>query len=311
MENDERKIKEVIELSPSELHEDPLNEEAFVLDDVSYLKESLEENGFFGEIVAYRNSEGQYVIESGHRRKRAAEEAGLSKVAVSIVDPPTDNLDRRKRLIRWNLHGRPATPIAMAKLAKFQFDTYEMENKYRASAGLSTFPINERVAKDLECSVSNVVKYKSLLKLIPQLQDLVENGTVPWTSILKACPMDEWHQTEIYKSIKRYIKINPEISNEWLEHEIWKISCIKNSGSNSSFDRNDTRFYSDELLDRLKDGNDSDKRFRRKDGVKGVSKALKLLSDSLTDGALIRQRDLPSVIDELKEIIRLSEEYLK
>ena len=59
-----KKYKEI----PVELiDENPDNEQIFGYEDVDYLAESIQENGFGGAIEVYELANGRYEISSGHR----------------------------------------------------------------------------------------------------------------------------------------------------------------------------------------------------------------------------------------------------
>lgn len=169
----------VTEIPIDDLLEDPDNHKIYGNYDTDGLSESIQDNGFKGVILAYPipDMPGKYRIESGHRSLDAAKKAGFNKVPVLITDTPKDDIERRKRLLLANLHGRVYTPLKMAEQAEYLFQTYQMEAEKRKTEGKEPLgDLNTLVAKDLEVSRVLVLKYRQLHTLAPDLKNLVEEG---------------------------------------------------------------------------------------------------------------------------------------
>ena len=273
----------VVILPLSCLIPDPLNNDAFDIGDIEGLSDNIKEEGFLGEVVAYPYGDGQYMLESGHRRFYAAEKAGYTEIEVRITSPPKSMEERRRRLVRWNLHNRPTTPIGIAKLASFLFDTYKAENEKLKANGLSTVPILDRVAADMECSKANVTKYRMLLSLIPELQELANNGTCSWASLSAASTLSEGQQKSLYNRVLGEMRLCGKVNGAWLEKEIRQYRYLK-------------------LKNELMESRGSKRRARRCDGMKGLIKCCDLLSISLSDDALIRDSDMETAAARLQEM---------
>ena len=295
----------VVILPLSCLIPDPLNNDAFDIGDIEGLSDNIKEEGFLGEVVAYPYGDGQYMLESGHRRFYAAEKAGYTEIEVRITSPPKSMEERRRRLVRWNLHNRPTTPIGIAKLASFLFDTYKAENEKLKANGLSTVPILDRVAADMECSKANVTKYRMLLSLIPELQELANNGTCSWASLSAASTLSEGQQKSLYNRVLGEMRLCGKVNGAWLEKEIREYRYLPSSTRTvraDVFDRNDTSLYSSKLKNELMESRGSKRRARRCDGMKGLIKCCDLLSISLSDDALIRDSDMETAAARLQEM---------
>ena len=279
----------------SSLIPDPLNIEAFNEEDLSKLLENIKDEGFFGEVSVYPVENGMFMIESGHRRCRAAELAGLKEIPVHINDPPSSLEERRRRLVRWNLHNRPTTPLGIAKLAQFLFETYEMQNAKLKEQGLHTEPILERVAADLECSKANVSKYRMLLSLSDELQSLISNGTCSWAPLSAASSLSSDQQHSLYLRILGEMRLSGRVNGSWLEKEIREYRHVFSDNRtvrSYTFDRFDTTLYSQELNEKLQARPGGNKnRKRRKDGMKGIEKSFQLLSMALSNEAFIHDCD--------------------
>lgn len=293
----------VVLLPLSSLIPDPLNNDAFEIGNIDELSNNIKEEGFLGEVVAYPCGEGKYMLESGHRRFYAAQKAGYTEIEVRITSPPKNIEERRRRLVRWNLHNRPSTPIGVAKLASFLFETYKAENESLKAKGQRTVPILERVAADMECSKANVTKYKMLLSLIPELQELANNGTCPWASLSAASTLSEEQQRSLYNRLLGEMRLSGKVNGAWLEKEIREYRYLPSSTRTvraSTFNRNDISLYSDSLKRELAESRTPGRRPRRCDGMKGLIKCCDLLCVSLSDNALIRDSDMENAAARLQ-----------
>ena len=153
-------------MSVDMIDEDRDNREIYGEYETDGLAESIEENGYQGSpIIVYPEKE-RYTIQSGHRTLEAAKKAGRTHVPVLVIEAPRNEIERRKRLILSNLHGRRYTPMRMARQAQYLFDTYKMEQKLEEDhvidqadrfAKLAVWelysPIIKSVAKDVSLEV--------------------------------------------------------------------------------------------------------------------------------------------------------------
>lgn len=309
----EAKIKEtaetstyinVIELDPKELIPDPENKEVYTKNEVEGLAESMREDGFFGIILAYPY-EGKYKIESGHRRTEAAIKAGLKSVLVMVTKPPKDDIDRRKRLMRANLHNRADYyPMVRARAADYLFTTYEEENKQLAAEGkqVNLTPV-EKAARALEISTSNVSRYRKLLKLSEKLQNLLDEYTdLPWTSFLEATELTEEQGNILYKRILSQIKLHgdsaADVTANFVRQQI--IECSKFKGVGEAFDRSLLKKYEVEAEEMPKE---KASKYRRQNGALSIHKACNLIKNSLDPSlSYIKETRQEEALEELKDL---------
>jgi ParB-like chromosome segregation protein Spo0J len=133
---------------------------------------------------------------SGHQRKRAALEAGVTEVPV-IIDGSTDDSEVLMKLIETNFGRIKNDPIKQAKWIK----EYEELRGVQGSSGRpKKLPDNlvisqSDIAKELGVSVETMRSLKSLLKLDPAIQQLISDGnitpTVGFKLIAKLSPEDQ------------------------------------------------------------------------------------------------------------------------
>lgn len=272
------------------LEKDPLNDEAYLDSDVSNLAQSMEEVGFFGDIVAYPIENEKYRIESGHRRFEAALLAGFSEVPVYLTEPPQTLIERRKRLNQWNDYARPTTPLGTAKLIDFKFQTYKMENEYLKASGKDTFPILERISKEMNISIPNISKMRALLRLSPKLQSLIETGNYSWAILSQASQLNEFQQNMLYRRILTQGSIHSAVSGQWIKEEIDTARCIKKDYS--SF--REEKVSKPEVKEKTK--------FRHKDGFKRIEKSYDYLKSAFEDDSNIKPIRLEETLSILLEM---------
>ncbi len=325
-------IQSIVRLSMEQIEEDPLNNEAFSLQEIENLAEDIREDGFFGEIAVYplgRSAQGiqRYRIESGHRRFRAAKMAGLREIPALITEAPQNMIERRLRLTQWNLHGRNPTPMDVAKLVGFTYDTFAMMKRQ----GFITGSLLERTARELDISTSNVSKYKMLLALEPSLQRLVEEGKCSWAVLAQASQLPADNQNMLYRNIVSELKLG-QVTGVWLSRRIEEFRHIRLKKEEKYIYRREdfadvfasdgkeaiqkqeepqtlsvNRHSAQDLLRSGKGGT----RYRRRDGMKAVRHANELLHIALKSDALVKDTEREEWYDTLRHMQHMIEEELE
>lgn len=311
-ENYKKQIIRLKNLIPDPLNIESNGEITFSDPDIINLSEEMKRNGFFGTIVAYPYKDHMYMIESGHRRYYAAVLAGFVELPVSISEPPSSILERRQRLDRWNDHVRSSNPLLFARRAQFKFHTYTELNKQNKAEGKPTYPVIERIAKEMDISTSNVTKYKMLLNLIPELQDLISSGNYNWSAMATASQLTPGQQKLLYDKIQRETRIfsTSYITGAWISREVDQIRHIILNGEVAAkydYDRNDLSYLSDELKERLNSNethiqDDRERRYRRKDGYKRIQQSKRYLDSLLDPDILIKDNEKKMVRKNLEEM---------
>lgn len=187
----------IVMLDPSALKAHPRNDEFF--DDVNgadfdRLVESIREHGV---LTPLRVTKDMTLI-SGHQRKRAALEAGVTEVPV-IIDGSTDDSEVLMKLIETNFGRIKNDPIKQAKWIK---EYEELRGVRQGSAYKKAETDNPSqvvtirdIAKELGVSRDTIVSLKKLLKLDPAIQQLISGGNITPTAgfklIAKLSPEDQ------------------------------------------------------------------------------------------------------------------------
>ena len=320
------------ELSVAEIIEDPDNRQVFGLYETDGLSMSISENGFQGAVLVYP-FKGKYRLQSGHRSLEAAKKAGYKTVPAIISSPPETEIERRKNLIIPNTHERDKTPMRMARMVAYHFETLEMEKKAQLEEGKepSNPNITDKTALDLEISPAQVTKYRALLKLIPALQRLADKRTIPWSALVTsgAGKLTEDQQRLLAKRLNglSLMEGSENITAKKVRQEVFEISHIIPSGMSdtTSFDRFDTSLYSNELTEEIslsekefkKKANskgtgkkEKKTRKRRKNGYLAIKKSSHLLNDGFDSNALIKQEDRPKCLEYLRAMRKLIDENI-
>ena len=220
---------------------------------------------------------------------RSAKKAGFSTYPVLVTQTPETEFERVLRLTGANLHNRPELkPMQMANLAQTLYQAHKEELSYKREKGLlredEITSLNELVALDLEMTVKNVEKYRRLLNLIPELQEIVDKPEYPWSYIAEASNLPVEKQKMLEKAI-----LERERGGKKNGPTTWIKTLIKKL-------KNDQEI---ENIDGIKETDNSGARVRRKNGTKVVLKTAKELHEVLDKDALFKKEEIPDVISVL------------
>jgi len=127
------------------------------------LAASVKEHGLLQPLLVAEDGADGYVLVAGERRWRAARRAGLTAVP-AVIRERIDGKEELELALVENLQRRDLTPLEEARA--FQ--------DLRISFGLSQAQIAARVGID-RSTVANALR---LLKLEPEIQELVEEGRI-------------------------------------------------------------------------------------------------------------------------------------
>jgi ParB family chromosome partitioning protein len=134
----------------------------FPPDELAELAASIKESGVLQPIMVRRKGDGIYELISGERRWRASKEAGLETIPV-IIRNCSDQESLLLALVE-NLQREDLNPMETARAYS------RMMNEF----GLTQDAIAAKVGRD-RSSVANFVR---LIHLHPELQELVQEGTL-------------------------------------------------------------------------------------------------------------------------------------
>lgn len=143
-------------------------------EDMELLVESIKEHGIILPLTVRKTAGGKYEIISGHRRTHAARLLGLETVPclVTEVDDATADI----MMVDTNLHREEILPSEKAK--SYDLRIRAMKAKGMETDEFSDSQYEEMLASDVKSSKINVYRYRKLVKLIPELLDLVDSKDI-------------------------------------------------------------------------------------------------------------------------------------
>lgn len=255
---------------------------------VKELANDMKQNGFKGAILAYPEN-GKYKIESGHRRFMAAKLAGIHEIPVIVTEAPQTESQRRIRLISMNLHSRDnLKPTVMANVIQtlMEADKQEQERK-----GLQTdiATLMEIVSSQVELSVKSIEKYRQIPKLIPELQNLADNG-ISWSALVQGVTLPPEKQKTVALSINTEIeRVGAEnVSRQWISSLIARMK--------------------QEMIGQPEKVKTV---VKRRDGSKIVAKCAKDFEDIANGNAIFKETDKKNLLENLLKIRECVDKKIK
>ena len=143
-------------------------------EDMAALIDSIEKMGIILPLMVRDKGNGRYEVIAGHRRKHAASIAGLDTVPCKIID--VDDATADIMMVDTNLHREEVLTSEKAK--SYDLSIRAMKAKGMETDELSDSQYEEMLASDVKSSKINVYRYRKLVKLIPELLDLVDSKDI-------------------------------------------------------------------------------------------------------------------------------------
>ena len=192
----------------SELH--PFKAHPFKVvdnEDMQKLIESIKESGIITPLIVRKDSASSgYEIIAGHRRKHAAEAAGLTEVPVYVVELDNDaaviamvdsNLQRSEFLPSERAFSYRMKMEALKRQGKRTDLDEEERDKPRMEAA-------EKVARDANDSATQVRRYIRLTYLTKELLDMVDAVTIKLTPAVELSYLTLDNQRVLYDYMQRF-----------------------------------------------------------------------------------------------------------
>ena len=171
-------------------------------DEINALIESIQEQGILSPLIVrpLENTEDEYELISGHRRLRAAQKAGATKVPVFIYAVSRD--EAAIMLVDSNLHREHILPSEKAKAYKLKMEALKNQGKRTDLTSVQVGP--KLTASDIskDDSASQVKRYIRLTYLIPELLDLVDEGRIALTPAVELSYLTEEQQYSLLGTVE-------------------------------------------------------------------------------------------------------------
>ncbi len=193
----------VVNIPVDKIVENEQNAAIFDMTDIDELANEISENGFHGAIEVIRKKEGNYEIISGHRRFRALKLNGVKEIPCIILDvDDTDDEKKLRLLITSNVFNREISPLSLAKAINVAEKRIFSKQKGDTRKALAEF---------FNKSESQIHKYKVLVNLIPELQELLEKKILSYSSLSEIAVKSEEEQKKYYDIVMEHIE-NDELT---------------------------------------------------------------------------------------------------
>ena len=196
-------MSQITNISTSVLKVHPRNTEFF--DDIegdnyTQFKNSIKEDGIITPLIVASDM----TIISGHQRYQAAKDLGITQVPVIIREDLEDEDEQLKKLLATNFGRLKNNPVKQGRV----YEQYEKLCGVRQGS-LNTEPkfsaqqmTQSEIAKELGVSVDTIQNLKKLTRLSPELQQLIENGQVKYTTALNVWgKLSNKEQEEFIKTV--------------------------------------------------------------------------------------------------------------
>ena len=174
-------------------------------DEMNALIESIQEQGILSPLIVrpLENTEDEYELISGHRRLRAAQKAGATKVPVFIYAVSRD--EAAIMLVDSNLHREHILPSEKAFAYKLKMEALKNQGK---RTDLTSSQVATKLDSATEIgevageSRDKVYRYIRLTYLIPELLDLVDEGRIALTPAVELSYLTEEQQYSLLGTVE-------------------------------------------------------------------------------------------------------------
>ena len=207
-ERDEAKLDKIRDI-PLELIDDFPNHPFHVRDDedMQQLVDSIKTRGVLTPAVLREKEDGRYELVSGHRRKRACELAGLSTLRSEIKDLSRD--EAIIYMVESNFQRSSILPSEKAFSYKMRLEAIKRQaGRPKAENGV---PVGhdslvgksrEIIAAQSTDSNTQIQRYIRLTHLIPELLDLVDEGSIKMRPAVELSYLDYDYQKDVLEEIE-------------------------------------------------------------------------------------------------------------
>ena len=211
----EARLEKVVNLSPSEISDFPNHPFKVRMDAaMQEMTESVKQYGVLVPALVRPKPEGGYEMVAGHRRKTAADLAGLAEIPC-IVRQLTDD-EATIIMVDSNLQREQILPSEKAFAYKMKLDAMKRQagrpknNSGQNDQNLMGTVSRDVLAKQVGESFKQVQRYIRLTELIPELLDMVDNKKLTFTVGVDISYIDKEIQKWIYEYIKDTGFIKPQ-----------------------------------------------------------------------------------------------------
>ncbi|MDD2268931.1 MAG: ParB N-terminal domain-containing protein [Eubacteriales bacterium] len=185
------------------------------------LESSIIQRGIDDDIRVKETADGQYMIVSGHRRKKIAIEQGIPKVWIKI-DEFKSELDEVLCIIQANITNRAKSPLDMA------LSIHDLEELINDNSGRK----RDTIAEKLGISSKSVHNYSTLLDLPDTIKGWLMDAILTPSQAYKVASFEPRHQQNLIEAVSPLLKddMNDTEKKNIVKSEIARITKGINIG---------------------------------------------------------------------------------
>ena len=174
-------------------------------DEMNSLIESVQQQGIMSPLIVrpLEDTTDEYEIISGHRRFRAAQKAGLSKVPAFIR--PVSRDEAAVMLVDSNLHREHLLPSEKAFAYKMKLEAMKRQGKrsdLTSTQVVSKLRTSEIVGEQNGESREQVRRYIRLTHLIPEILTMVDEQRIAFSVSVELSYLTEFEQQDLLEAIE-------------------------------------------------------------------------------------------------------------
>ena len=183
--------------------------------DMEELVASIKQVGLLEPATIIRNQAkfGRFEMVAGHRRKHAAKLAGLTHIPVIVRD--MDHDEATIYMVDSNLKREKLTPMEKARAYTMKTEALRRKmgrkSKEEIAAleaqGKKPLTADQELAAQTGESVATVQRFKTLTKLTPPLQKMVDEGKIPVNTAADIAQMKPKEQDALADAIEKEVKV--------------------------------------------------------------------------------------------------------
>ena len=183
--------------------------------DMEELVASIKQVGLLepATIIPNEKKVGRFEMVAGHRRKHAAKLAGLTHIPVIVRD--MDHDEATIYMVDSNLKREKLTPMEKARAYTMKTEALRRKmgrkSKEEIAAleaqGKKPLTADQELAAQTGESVATVQRFKTLTKLTPPLQKMVDEGKIPVNTAADIAQMKPKEQDALADAIEKEVKV--------------------------------------------------------------------------------------------------------
>ena len=183
--------------------------------DMKELVASIKQVGLLEPATVIRNERkiGRFEMVAGHRRKHAAKLAGLTHIPVIVRD--MDHDEATIYMVDSNLKREKLTPMEKARAYTMKTEALRRKMGRRSkeelaaleAEGKKPMTADQELAAQTGESVATVQRFKTLTKLTPPMQQMVDQGALPVNTAADIAQMKPEEQNALADAIEKEAKV--------------------------------------------------------------------------------------------------------